>query len=273
MPIIVLLFTSSQFKNIETLKQTLLQAINAAGSLIQQRFQTDFAINSKDTINNLVTEIDEAAERLIIQIIKDKFPQHGVIGEEYGSKDLESEYKWIIDPIDGTVNFAHGVPLCCVSIGLMYGDDIVLGAVYNPMMNELFFAEKGKGATLNGQPIKVSAKSDLQQSFLVTGFPYQYPEGKDPVRIFEHFLKKGLPIRRLGSAALDLCWVAAGRFDAFWEYNLQPWDMAAGILIIDEAGGRVSDFSGSKMTVWNKEIIASNGILHEMLLSEINSVL
>lgn len=255
------------------MKQTLLQAVAAAGNLIQSRFQTDFTISSKDTINNLVTEIDEAAERLIVQIIKDAYPQHGIVGEEYGTKNLDAAFKWIIDPIDGTVNFAHGVPLCCVSIGLMHQDEIILGAVYNPMMNELFLAEKGKGATLNDKPIKVSSKTDIAQSFLVTGFPYRFPEGKNPVSIFEHFLRKGLPIRRLGSAALDLCWVAAGRFDAFWEYNLQPWDIAAGMLIVNEAGGRISDFKGNKMDIWNKEIIASNGILHDSLIREMQTVI
>lgn len=247
------------------MKEILLQAISEAGSLIRKNFNGPFTVSHKEGVNNLVTEIDQASEQLITRIIKEAFPDHGIIGEEFGEHDRDARYKWIIDPIDGTVNYAHGIPLCCVSIGLMDGDTMLMGAVYNPMMNELFFAEKGKGAFLNNLPISVSQKSDYAKAFLVTGFPYHFPEGKNPFSVFERLVTSGLPVRRLGSAALDLCWVACGRFDGFWEYNLNPWDIAAGYLIVEEAGGKVTDFRNTPYSVWDKETLATNGRIHEEL--------
>ncbi|WP_118976290.1 inositol monophosphatase family protein [Taibaiella koreensis] len=247
------------------MKETLLNAIKEAGTLILKHFNGTFAVSHKEGINNLVTEVDQASERLITSIIRERYPDHGIIGEEYGAHDASSRYKWIIDPIDGTVNYAHGIPLCCVSIGLMEDETMILGAVYNPMMNELFFAEKGKGAWLNDRPISVSEKSDFAKAFLVTGFPYHFPEGKNPFSIFERMVTSGIPVRRLGSAALDLCWVACGRFDGFWEYNLNAWDIAAGYLIVEEAGGKVTDFRDNPYTVWDKETLATNGKIHEEL--------
>jgi myo-inositol-1(or 4)-monophosphatase len=251
------------------MKETLLKAIQEAGALIKKHFNGPFEISHKEGINNLVTEVDQACERLITQIIKEQFPGHGIVGEEYGEHDMQARYKWIVDPIDGTVNFAHGVPLCCVSIGLMEGDTMILGAVYNPLMDELFFAEKGKGAFLNDKPIRVSQKRDLEKAFLVTGFPYHFPTGKNPFSIFERLVTSGIPVRRLGSAALDLCWVACGRFDGFWEYNLNAWDVAAGYLIVEEAGGTVTDFYNKTNSVWDKETLATNGYIHEDLRAEI----
>lgn len=251
------------------MKETLLKATREAGALIKASFNGPFLISHKDGINNLVTEVDQACERLITEIIKSAYPDHGIVGEEYGEHDMQAKYKWIVDPIDGTVNFAHGVPLCCVSIGLMEGDTMILGAVYNPMMDEFFFAEKGKGAFLNDKPIKVSAKQDLEKAFLVTGFPYHFPIGKNPFSIFERLVTSGIPVRRLGSAALDLCWVACGRFDGFWEYNLNPWDVAAGYLIVEEAGGTVTNFYNKTKTIWDKETLATNGLIHEELRAEI----
>lgn len=253
------------------MKNTLLTAIKEAGVLIQKHFNGPFSISHKEGVNNLVTEVDQASERLIIDIIKKAYPDHGIIGEEYGERDVQARYKWIIDPIDGTVNYAHGIPLCCISIGVMDGNNLILGAVYNPMMNELFFAEKGKGAFLNNLPIKVSQKQDFDKAFLVTGFPYHFPEGKNPFSIFERLVTEGLPVRRLGSAALDLCWVACGRFDGFWEYNLNPWDIAAGYLIVEEAGGMVTDFKNNPYSVWDKETLATNGKIHEALRQAIIS--
>lgn len=253
----------------DTLKSTLLEAVQSAGTLISDRFHTAFSVSHKDGINNLVTEVDQASEQLISKLIRSRFPDHGLVGEEYGISIPDAEYKWIIDPIDGTVNYAHGVPLCCVSIGLMQADDIILGAVYNPMLNELFFAEKGKGAFLNDRPITVSGKKDFDSAYLVTGFPYQFPEGKDPLKIFNKIVASGIPVRRLGSAALDLCWVACGRFDGFWEYNLQSWDVAAGYLIVEEAGGKITDFAGNPASVWGRETLATNSHIHETLRSVI----
>jgi myo-inositol-1(or 4)-monophosphatase len=249
------------------LKEVLLEATKEAGKVIRQYFQGKFTVDNKEGINNLVTEVDTKAETKIIDIIKANFPDHSIISEEAGEFSQDSPYKWIIDPIDGTVNFAHGIPICCVSIGLSQGDEMILGAVYNPMLDELFFAEKGKGATLNGQPIAVSKKSNFQKACLVTGFPYKWPETKEhPIKVFERFILQGLPVRRLGSAAIDLCWVACGRFDGFWEYNLSPWDIAAGYLIVTEAGGRVTNFKGDAYSVYDKETLATNGLIHEEML-------
>lgn len=253
-------------------REVLLKAANAAGAIIQSYFQGTFLIRNKDTVNNLVTEVDTLAEAKIIEVIKERFPDHGIISEEAGELiKPASPYRWIIDPIDGTVNFAHGIPICCVSIGLSYYDQLILGAVYNPMMNELFFAAKDQGATLNDMPISVSSKSDFNKACLVTGFPYRWPDqGIHPVRVFERFIMKGLPVRRLGSAAIDLCWVACGRFDGFWEYNLHPWDIAAGYLIVQEAGGRITNFNGNPYSVYDKETLATNGLIHEEMLFQIN---
>ncbi|HTO16874.1 MAG TPA: inositol monophosphatase family protein [Edaphocola sp.] len=248
-------------------KEALLNVIKGAGAIVKKGFETEFDISHKEGVNNLVTEVDKASERYITQYLKELFPDHGFIGEEFGNENEEALYKWVIDPIDGTVNFAHRMPLCCVSIALTYKDQPIFGAVYNPMMNELFFAEKGKGAFLNGKPIHVSEKQDINTAFFVTGFPYNFPETKiHPIDVFSKVVRLGLPVRRLGSAALDLCWLACGRFDVFWEYNLQAWDIAAGYLIVEEAGGTITDFSLNPHSIWDKETLASNTILHKELI-------
>lgn len=258
-------------QDIDILKDVLLQAVRQSGALVLEKFNASFEIAFKDSINNLVTEVDQASERLITEIIRSSFPDHGIVGEEYGNSEAASPYQWYIDPIDGTVNFAHHVPLCCVSIALAYEGTVLLGAVYNPMMNELFFAEKGKGAYFNDKPIAVSEKSDLHKAFLVTGFPYVCQE--NALNIFGHFLKMELPVRRLGSAALDLCWVAAGRFDAFWENSLQPYDIAAGTLIVKEAGGKVTDYEDREISVDGRQVLASNGHIHEAMIREIQKAI
>jgi myo-inositol-1(or 4)-monophosphatase len=250
------------------LKDVLMEATREAGKIIQHYFQGTFTVDNKGSINNLVTEVDKHSEKKIIEIIKTHFPGHSIISEEVGELMQDSDYQWIIDPIDGTVNFAHGIPICCVSIGLKHKDDLLLGTVYNPMMNELFFAEKGKGAMLNGKPISVSKKTDFKKACLVTGFPYKWPKTYEhPIRVFERFIMEGLPVRRLGSAAIDLCWVACGRFDGFWEYNLSSWDVAAGYLIVQEAGGKITNFEGAPYSVFDKETLATNGLIHEEMLS------
>lgn len=256
------------------LKEVLYEATREAGKIILDNFQGTFTIENKDTINNLVTAVDKMSEKRIIEVIKSRFPTHSVISEEVGEMIQDSPYKWIIDPIDGTVNFAHGIPICCVSIALMYEETVILGTVYNPMMNELFFAEKGKGAFLNDRPIKVSKKSDFRKACLVTGFPFSMTGTvgtlEQPLKVFDRFVMEGLPIRRLGSAAIDLCWVACGRFDGFWEYNLNSWDVAAGYLIVQEAGGRISNFQGEEHTVFDKQTLATNGLIHEHMVNVIN---
>jgi myo-inositol-1(or 4)-monophosphatase len=250
------------------IKNTLLKAMDAGAAELRRYFNGNFSITSKGTINDLVTEADHASEKAIIKIIQDKHPDHFILSEETGSVITNSNIKWIIDPIDGTINFANGIPICCVSIGVEQDGEMIMGAVFNPFMNELFFAEKGKGATLNEKPIKVSDKDNLLTSCLVTGFPYQYldtPNG--PLEIFEKLIRKSIPVRRLGSAALDLCWTAAGRFDGFYEHKLQAWDSAAGYLIVQEAGGVVTDLKGEKFNPYQPGIIASNGKIHDQLLA------
>ena len=254
------------------LKDVMLMAAEKAGEVIHHYFNGAFEIKNKEGINNLVTEVDLHSERLIIDTIKEHFPDHTIISEEVGELIQTSDYQWLIDPIDGTVNFAHSIPICCVSIGLLYKNELILGIVYNPMMNEKFVAEKGKGATLNGKPISVSKKSNFKKACLVTGFPYAWPDSYEhPIRVFERFILEGLPIRRLGSAALDLCWVACGRFDGVWEYNLSSWDVAAGYLIVQEAGGTITNFEGQRYDVFEKQTLATNGLIHDEMLSIIRN--
>jgi myo-inositol-1(or 4)-monophosphatase len=250
------------------LKETLIKATEAGAKVMQEYFQGKFLISHKEGINNLVTEADHASEKVIFEIIKRQFPDHFILSEEAGEIPMDSNYKWIIDPIDGTVNFAHGIPICCVSIGLELDGEMIMGAVYNPFINEFYFAQKGFGATLNDKKIFVSGETEVIKSCLVTGFPYSFldqPNG--PLDVFSRLIRKGVPVRRLGSAAMDLCWVAAGRFDGFYEHKLQAWDSAAGFLIVQEAGGRVSDFRGKKYSPYQPHIVATNGKIHEELLA------
>jgi myo-inositol-1(or 4)-monophosphatase len=254
------------------LKSTLLQAVEAAANEIRRFNDVEFKISNKEGINNLVTEVDHASEKAIIDVIRKNFPDHHLLTEESGEIFQDSQYKWIIDPIDGTVNFAHRIPICCISIGLEYEGKMILGAVYNPFINEMFIAERGKGATLNDRPISVSKKENVVNACMVTGFPYTYlDEPNGPLEVFERFIRKGVPVRRLGSAAIDLCWVAAGRFDAFYEHKLQAWDSAAGFLMVEEAGGKVTDLKGNPYSPYQPGIIASNGILHDELIEWIQN--
>ena len=246
------------------LKSTLIEATKAGAAEILRFFNGDFKISNKEGVNNLVTEADHASEKAIFEVIKRNFPGHFILSEETGEIIQDSNYKWIIDPIDGTVNFAHGIPLNCVSIGIEQNGEIIL--------NEFFFAEKGKGATLNDKPIHVSEETEAIKACLVTGFPYTYinmPNG--PLEIFERFVRKGVPVRRLGSAAIDLCWVAAGRFDGFFEHKLEAWDSAAGYLIVEEAGGKVTDHQGNKFSVYQHKVLATNGKIHDEMVAVINN--
>ncbi len=254
------------------LKSTLLNAARVAGAILEEHFNGNFNVSSKDTINDLVTEVDKKSETAIINIIKENFPGHFILSEEIGEIKQDSDYKWIIDPIDGTVNYAHGIPICCVSIGLEKEGKMIMGAVYNPFLHEFFFAEKGTGSTLNDKRIHVSNKAGLESACLVTGFPYKWVDMEnDPLQVFERFIKEGLPVRRFGSAAIDLCWVACGRFDGFWEHKLNAWDSAAGFLIVEEAGGKVTDFKGDPYSPYQPKLLATNGKIHEQLLKAINS--
>lgn len=253
------------------LKQTLIHAAEAAAAVMKEHFNSSFKISNKEGINNLVTEIDHKSEEVIIGIIKEHFPDHQILSEEVGAIIQESNYKWIIDPIDGTVNYANGIPICAVSIGIEVSGTLEMGAVYNPFLNEFYFAQKGFGATLNDQPISVSNKTEVIQSCLVTGFPYTYldmPNG--PLEVFGRLVRKGIPVRRLGSAAMDLCWVAAGRFDGFFEHKLEAWDSAAGVVIIEEAGGRVTNLQGDRYNPYQPGIVATNGKIHDELVRWVN---
>ena len=248
-------------------KTTLLNAVQAGAAQLQHYFNGNFKITNKEGINNLVTEADHAAEKAIIEVIQQAHPDHFILSEETGEIKTDSTIKWIIDPIDGTVNFANGIPLCCVSIGVEKEGQMILGAVYNPFMNELFFAQKGMGSFLNEKKISVSDKSTVIKSCLVTGFPYTYLDSPNgPIQVFEKLIRQGIPVRRLGSAAIDLCWVAAGRFDGFYEHSLQAWDSAAGFLLVEEAGGKVTDFEGNYYSPYQPHILATNGKIHDELL-------
>ncbi|MCW3089244.1 MAG: inositol monophosphatase [Ferruginibacter sp.] len=253
------------------IKNTLLKATKAGAKELERFFNGEFTITNKEGVNNPVTEADHASEKAIFGIIKQDFPNHFILSEEAGEFIMDSEYKWIIDPIDGTINFANGIPICCVSIGVEHNGEMIMGAVYNPLMNEFFFAEKGAGATLNDKQIQVGNKTEVIKSCLVTGFPYTYLDAPNgPLQVFERLIRKGVPVRRLGSAALDLCWVAAGRFDGFYEHKLQAWDSAAGFLMVEEAGGKVTDFEGNRYSVYQPNLLATNGKIHDEMLAVIN---
>lgn len=249
------------------LKQVLYEATNTAAAIIKEYSTKSFTISNKEGINNLVTEVDHKSEEVIFEVIKKYYPDHYILSEESGELVQDSNYKWIIDPIDGTVNYANHIPICCVSIGIEVSGSMQMGAVYNPFINEFYFAEKGEGATLNDKPIHVSNAVSLKHSCLVTGFPYTYLEMENgPLEVFGKLIRKGIPVRRLGSAAMDLCWVAAGRFDGFYEHKLNAWDSAAGFLLVEEAGGKVTDMKGLYYNIYQPGIIATNGSIHEQLL-------
>lgn len=249
------------------IKEVLSEAVQAGAEQLKHYFRGNFSVSNKEGINNLVTEADLASEKAIIHVIQKEYPDHFILSEETGEIKSDNEYKWIIDPIDGTVNFANGIPICCVSIGVEKNGGMIMGAVYNPFIDEFFFAEKGEGASLNGKKISVSNKNNVSSSCLVTGFPYTYLDSSNgPLQVFEKLIRKGIPVRRLGSAAIDLCWVAAGRFDGFYEHKLQAWDSAAGFLIVEEAGGKVTDFKGDHYSPYQPHILATNGLIHEELL-------
>lgn len=231
---------------------------------------------------NLVTEIDRQSEELIIGIIKRRFPHHSFLAEETehrlaqsaGPLEKNSEYRWIIDPLDGTTNYTHHFPCFAVSIALEKKGEIVLGVVYDPNFDELFVAEKGRGAFMNGKRLSVSKTETLIHSLLVTGFPYNIKDNPDhAIEHFVNFLKEAQAIRRMGSATIDLAYVAAGRFDGFWEVSLNPWDTAAGVLLVQEAGGMVTDFSGNPYSIYQKPILASNGVIHNEMIRVLKKAL
>jgi len=251
---------------------TAIEAVVHAGDLQMARFGRDFQIDKKGTID-LVTEVDVAVERMFRSLIAERFPGHHVLAEELGgARDVPAGACWVFDPIDGTTNFAHGLPIFCASLALEIDGVAEVAAVYDPNRRELFTAERGNGAFLNGRPLRVSAAARLVDALLVTGFPYDvHARVEEIVGLFGAFVGKARAVRRLGSAAIDLCYVAAGRMDGFWETDLQPWDIAGGGLIVAEAGGRVTNTDGHPFTSRGGHVLATNGHLHDLMLEVIMS--
>lgn len=245
-----------------------------AGALLRDFFADGVETEYKGDVD-LVTVADRTAEKLIRQRLGETFPNHGIFGEEGTRERLDQEFRWYVDPLDGTTNFAHGFPQFCVSLGLeqrperVRSDEdgtLVAAVIYDPMRDELFTAEKGRGAQLNGKALHVSRNAMLAEALVATGFPSRKRHQSPNIHFYQEFTLRSHGVRRAGSAALDLAYVAAGRMDAFWEFNLNPWDTAAGILLVEEAGGRVTDFSGRQYRLASDEVLASNGFIHEEML-------
>lgn len=251
-------------------KQTAVIAAKEAGRALKENLGKNHIIEMKGALD-IVTEMDMYVEDLIIKRLKHAFPDHGILTEESDEQKTSSGFRWIIDPLDGTTNYAHAYPVFCVSIALEKDGDVILGVVYNPMLDELFTSEKGGGAYLNDKKIQVSKVKDLNTSLLATGFPYDIrTSSNNNISHFSNFAVRVQAIRRAGSAALDLCYLACGRFDGFWELKLKPWDIAAAGLIIKEAGGVLSDFKGKPFSIHFPETLASNGLIHKEMLEVLN---
>ena len=249
-----------------------IQTARDAGRLLAERFGRKIEISNKSEID-LVTESDLASERLIIDRIKTYYPRHSILAEESGASNPnedQSAWRWIIDPLDGTTNYAHGYPCFCVSIALENQGRLEIGVVYDPIRDEMFSAERGQGASLNGRHIAVSQTRSLGSALLCTGFPYDVRERNEFARHFANFIMHAQGVRRDGAAALDLAYVAAGRFDGFWEEGLKPWDVAAGALLIEEAGGRISKYRGEPLDIYSPPVVASNGLIHKEMMQVLN---
>lgn len=251
-------------KHLETAVDTAL----TAGRYLKNRFKLPKHVDYKGEID-LVTDSDLGAEKIIIKSLKKAYPKYGILAEESSSgyRERIKGYRWIIDPLDGTTNFAHGYPMFAVSIALEYSGKILLGVAYNPLTKELFTAQVGQGAFLNGRKIYVSGIKELSKSLLATGFPYDiHGDSKTNLDYHNRFILRTQGVRRDGSAVMNLCYTACGKFDGFWELKLKPWDTASGFLLVKEAGGKVSDFKGSKYNIYKKEILAANGLIHKQML-------
>ncbi len=250
---------------------TAVAAARTAGEVQKDRLLTDYAVDFKGDTNNLVTEVDRHCEKLIVERLRRDFPRSDILAEENTYAETGSQLKWIIDPLDGTTNYAHGFPWFCVSIALEIGGEIILGVIYHPVMDELFTVIKGQGSRLNGKVIRVSDRRPLCNSLLSTGFPYDRTrQNENNFNNFVNFQLSARGVRRVGSAALDLAYVASGRLDGYWEFKINPWDVAAGSLLVEEAGGKVSDFSGRPYSVYDRRILASNGLIHDEMLETLN---
>ena len=242
-----------------------------AGALLLDFFHRRVGFEYKGDVD-LVTEADRQSEALVARRLHENWPHHDLVAEEGTRRDSGSNYRWYVDPLDGTTNFAHGFPVFCVSLGLEYRDELVAGVLYDPTRNELFAAEKGSGASLNGRRIHVSATPRLEESLLATGFPSHKRHQNPNIHFYHQLTLRSHGIRRAGSAALDLASVASGRVDGYWEFNLNPWDTAAGVVLIREAGGVVTRFDGSPWRIDSRETLASNGQIHEMLIREFDAI-
>jgi myo-inositol-1(or 4)-monophosphatase len=255
-------------RRIEDLTKELEAAISAAreaGAVLREGFGAEQAVRYKGEVD-LVTEVDERAERVIKEILLAAFPAYGVLAEEGGAFAGEEDARWIVDPLDGTTNYAHGLPIFAVSIALEKEGEVVLGVVHDPMREETYLAERGAGATLNGESIRVSDTDEPIRSLIATGFPYDRAEMPEALDLFGRFAALTRGMRRLGSTALDLCYVAAGRLDGYYERGIWPWDLAAGGLILEEAGGKVTDYRGGELDLEGRQIVASNGHLHPAMM-------
>ena len=253
----------------ERIKTVALDAARQAGAILEDYARKGFRVEHKDTLN-LVTDADTHSEQAIVEAIGRAFPDHEILAEERGKAGSRSDFKWIIDPLDGTTNFAHGFPAYAVSIGVEYRGRVFFGVVFDPTRQELFVGERGGGATLNGRPIRVSRATVLKKALLVTGFAYDIHTTRCNLDHFANFAVRAQGMRRMGAAAIDLCYVACGRFDGFWELKLNPWDTAAGSLIVTEAGGRMSDFKGGAFSIYGPELVASNGLFHDQMVEVLN---
>ncbi|MBU1084616.1 MAG: inositol monophosphatase [Candidatus Omnitrophica bacterium] len=249
--------------DIGKIKKIAIASAEAAGEYALSRMGKLKELAHKSGIHDLVTDVDRSSEKIIIEAVRKEFPEHSVLAEESGREEKDSAVMWIIDPLDGTTNFAHEFPVFCVSIGVAVEGEVTVGVVYDPSRKEFFVSEKGRGATLNGISISVSRRKSVSESLLSTGFAYDPKKKQANLDNFKSVLGKAQAVRRPGSAAIDLCYVACGRFDGFWEMYLSPWDTAAGQLMVLEAGGAVTDFAGNVYDVTGDEILATNGYIHE----------
>lgn len=255
-----------ELANLKELEETATFAVKEAGKFLKENLGKSVHIDRKSSPIDLVTKYDRQSEAKIVNIIQDQYPEHDILAEERPPAKKSSPYKWIIDPLDGTTNYAHGYPIFSVSIGIMHLDQIILGVVYNPITEELFRASQGDKTTLNGDVIRVSKVDNLKDSLLATGFPYDLEKMDKNLKLFEAFVYEAQGIRRAGSAALDLCSVACGRLDGFWEFDLGAWDLAAGSIIAKNAGGKLSDFQGQTLNIFKGAVLASNGLIHQSML-------
>jgi len=242
-----------------------------AGSLLMSYFGR-VSIEYKGDVD-LVTQADRSAEKMIVERIRKQWPEHDLIGEEGSRRETGNDFRWYIDPLDGTTNFAHGYPVFCVSLALEYRGERIAGVIFDPTRDEMFAAEKGSGALLNGKPARVSSTPRLKESLVATGFPSHKRHKNPNINFYHQITLRSHGVRRAGSAALDLCYTACGRFDAYWEFNLNPWDTAAGVLLVQEAGGRVTNFSGGPFNIDSREVLASNTVLHEEVLREFQAII